>query len=72
MTPNEKLINAAKIGDLPSFTDAVIQGADIDTSDPVSYTHLDVYKRQILHAVRRISHHKIRNITTKKFNYIRR
>jgi ankyrin repeat protein len=33
MTPNEKLINAAKIGDLPSFTDAVIQGADIDTSD---------------------------------------
>ena len=32
-----------------SYAETLIEGDQIDTTGPVSYTHLDVYKRQVLY-----------------------
>ena len=34
--------------------EAVVLNADVSEKEPVSYTHLDVYKRQVLDADRNI------------------
>ena len=44
----------ANIGDCDVAADAIIDFSHVSCIDAVSYTHLDVYKRQLLHRIRRI------------------